>query len=249
MKKTLILLMLCTILIFLSSCIKDEKSDELIKKYGTIYEAVRKADPPAVKAFLKQTPELVNKVEETNEWLYPPLTLAIECKSKSPEKSKELQEIIEILVSKGADVNVRVKYNETPLTLAAAKGQKETAELLLKEGADLNAAGTPGWTPLHQAVLNNHSELVEFFISKGAKIDTHDSNGDTPLHSAAGWGYKNIAEILLKNGADVNAIDKYDKTPLDYALMKENKEMQNLLKAHGGKAKTGKAPIKQIKPN
>jgi len=38
----------------------------------------------------------------------------------------------------GADVNIRTKYEESPLPLAASKGYTETVECLLKYDDDVN---------------------------------------------------------------------------------------------------------------
>ena len=58
-----------------------------------------------------------------------------------------LKEIIELLISKGADINAKTNENK---------------ELLLERG---------GETPLHWAVLNKRKDIGELLISKGADIN------------------------------------------------------------------------------
>ncbi|MHC9543628.1 MAG: ankyrin repeat domain-containing protein [Vulcanimicrobiota bacterium] len=233
---------------FVVSCGSGTKKD-LTSKYPTIYDAIRSADTAAVKDFIRKNPSLLNQAEPSNQYRYTPLVLAITCSANAPEKSKNFQELAEMLISKGADVNAKVKDNETPLTIAAANGQKAIAEALLAKGADINATGLPGWTPLHHAVLANKKEMVELLISRGAKVDTRDANGCFPLHSAAAWGFKDIAGILIAHGAEPNALDNFNKNPLDYAIMKKNKEMAAFLRAHGGKENSPTAPIDPNKVN
>ena len=46
-------------------------------------------------------------------------------------------EIVELLVSKGADVNATDRIGRTLLHSAASGGRKDIAELLIAEGADI----------------------------------------------------------------------------------------------------------------
>ena len=45
------------------------------------------------------------------------------------------KDIVELLISKGADVNVKTKDGKTPLLVALKKDQKEIVELLISKGA------------------------------------------------------------------------------------------------------------------
>ena len=50
--------------------------------------------------------------------------------------------MIEFLLSKGADINVKMNDNrggKTPLHIALEKNSKEMVELLISKGADINA--------------------------------------------------------------------------------------------------------------
>ena len=73
------------------------------------------------------------------------------------------------LLGRGFYTEVRGTKNETPLCVAAFKGNYPIAKLLISRNADVNVRDDDGRTPLHYAALN--SELEE-----GAKIDAEDNN-------------------------------------------------------------------------
>jgi ankyrin repeat protein len=61
----------------------------------------------------------------------------------------EIQKPAELLIVKGASVNVVTTDNETSLHCAAQSGNSEVAELLIEKGASVNALATGDQTPLH----------------------------------------------------------------------------------------------------
>jgi ankyrin repeat protein len=63
-----------------------------------------------------------------------------------------------------------------------------------------------------------------------------DSNGDGLLHIAARSGDAETVGLLIKAGVDVNLRGDMDSTPLHYAMEKEQKEVVNLLLAHGARS-------------
>ena len=116
-------------------------------------------------------------------------------------------EIVELLIAKGADVNMRDDSGQTPLLNATSGGHKEIIELFIAEGADVNAKGYDGMTPLHVAALYGRKEIAELFIAKGADVNAFSEPNP-----------------LLRSG-----------TPLDLAIMRKHPEIPDLLRKHGGK--------------
>ena len=68
----------------------------------------------------------------------------------------------DLLVGRGADLNVReTTSGTTPLYAAAAFGREQAVAILLLWGADPNIAGTDGHTPLRAAESNGYRKIAE----------------------------------------------------------------------------------------
>lgn len=87
---------------------------------------------------------------------------------------------------------------ETPLMLAALKGELTLCQRMVARGAQVNRAG---WTPLHYAASGPDVRVVDWLLSQGALVDAAAPNGMTPLMMAAGYGSFASTERLLAAGA------------------------------------------------
>ncbi|XP_056436376.1 BRCA1-associated RING domain protein 1 [Gadus chalcogrammus] len=114
---------------------------------------------------------------------------------------------------------------ETPLHLAAIKGDVEAAKELLDQGADPNLKDHAGWTPLHEACNLGHLSLVEVLLARGALLNTPGYENDSPLHDATRNGHPAVARLLLQHGASQSVLNLYGKRPADYALSLEMREV------------------------
>lgn len=77
--------------------------------------------------------------------------------------------VIDVLLSRGADVNSRTRMGTTPLHTAALYARIEVAELLIDAGADVNAQSASGVTPLAMAEAARNQPLAAMLRSRGAK--------------------------------------------------------------------------------
>ena len=118
---------------------------------------------------------------------------------------------------RGANVNARDSYQETPLHHAAYRGKTEVAALLIRKGANVNARNENKVTPLHLAASQGNTEVAALLIRKGANVNARDVYDETPLHHAAYWGKIEVAALLIRKGARVNARDENLETPLHCA--------------------------------
>ena len=110
------------------------------------------------------------------------------------------KEIVELLVSKGADVNAEYAEGNTPLHQAARSGRKDIAESLIDAGAQVN--GSDGGPPLEEAVDVEDIDMIKFLLSKGA--DVNKGGGWSPLHHAIHVANSDIVALLTKHGADID---------------------------------------------
>lgn len=99
-------------------------------------------------------------------------------------------------------INVKVPTlrGETPLMLAAIKGDRPLAEKLIEMGAPVNADF--GWTALHYAASTGQTAMTRFLIEKGAEVNARTERGVTPLYMAARIIAAPTVDVLLEAGAD-----------------------------------------------
>lgn len=109
---------------------------------------------------------------------------------------------LEVFILAGGDVNVRdEEYEDTPLHVAAWKGNLEIARVLIKEGSNVNSLNNSLLTPLHYAVFIGHLQLVKELIKSGADVSLSTKDGRTAYQISIDKGYNEITKILLENGA------------------------------------------------
>jgi ankyrin repeat protein len=111
-------------------------------------------------------------------------------------------------------VEIRTEKDESPLMLAAIKGQLELCRQLIARDADVNK---PGWAPLHYAATNGNVEVIQLLLDHYAYIDADSPNGSTPLMMAAMYGSDQAVKVLLDAGADASLKNTMGLSALDFA--------------------------------
>ena len=125
-----------------------------------------------------------------------------------------------------------------PLGLAVFFGHRQVVELLLAAGAEVNLPSREAMkvTPLQSAAAAREVDIARLLIEHGANVNVKQAEaGFTPLHEAAANGDLDFAALLVNNGADINAKTSDGKTPLGFAEERNQKEMADFLRKHGGK--------------
>jgi len=115
-------------------------------------------------------------------------------------------EVMQSLVSAGADVNAKV-CGCSAIFYAAFYGRNETINFLADMDAELDSTNLNGETALFWAVERGQYEAVELLLKRGAKVSAMDQRGYTALHKAAKMGSLPMVQLLVETGqADVNQI-------------------------------------------
>jgi serpin B len=140
-------------------------------------------------------------------------------------------EAVKKLIQAGKPVN---GPGDTPLHLAAARGNVAVAAILLAGGADVNANDQyADEMPLHLAASHGHGDMVELLIAKGARVDVKNAFDMTPLHRAVESGHRETVEVLIKHGANVNEPTNNGGSPLRMAIHRGDRAIIELLVRRG----------------
>ncbi|RQO80390.1 ankyrin repeat domain-containing protein [Acidovorax sp. FJL06] len=123
-----------------------------------------------------------------------------------------------LLAARGVNVEARNAQDESPLMMAALKGNVEAVKALIARDADVNKRG---WAPLHYAASAGspqHAAIISLLLESHAYIDAASPNGTTPLMMAAHYGSIEAVQLLLEEGADPTLKNQLGLTATDFAL-------------------------------
>jgi len=136
--------------------------------------------------------------------------------------NKNVLFLVQLLLDRGADVNVASKDGETPLYMACFKGLTSVVATLLEYGAKMD--GTSGIKlPLNVACRQNDVSVVRLLLNSGANPDIPEAGLNRyhrvlPLHIAAVDGTCEVVELLLKYVSNIDITDACGSTALHYAV-------------------------------
>lgn len=125
-------------------------------------------------------------------------------------------------------VEVRNANDESPLMLAALKGDLQLCRLMIQKGGDVNK---PGWTPLHYAATHGHLAVLNLLLEENAYIDAASPNNTTPLMMAAQYGTPAAVKLLLEAGADPLLKNDLGLNAIDFAVRAERMESADIISA------------------
>ncbi len=150
--------------------------------------------------------------------------------------SEEETEVLEYLIRKGADINLK-NNGWTALIEAADEGSLESMRRLLKAGADVDyyfTQDTP--TAITMAASEGYLKCLKLLVEYGADINGVGKSLP-PLHMAAAEDKRAVIDYLISQKIDVNKKDGAGRTPLMYAASEgKNYAIKKLLEAGANKS-------------
>ena len=184
--------------------------------FDDFFIAIKRDDPRTIVRLVRRgfDPNTRNPQGETG------LTMAF--------KEASLKAVEALLAAPGIQVNALNSAGESPLMLAALRGQAEWATRLLQMDADVNKTG---WAPLHYAATGGHLALVRQLLDKHAYIDAESPNGTTPLMMAAGYGSLATVRLLLEEGADPSLKNQLGLSAQDFAARANREDVTEAVAA------------------
>lgn len=155
--------------------------------YEDFFTAVKRDDGATVQSLVKRgfDPNSRDPAGQT--------ALHLALRDRSPRVVNALWE------SPQLDVNSINASGESPLMMAALRGDLDRVVQLLGRGAKVHQ---DGWSPLHYAATGPEPKVVALLLERGAPIDALSANRTTPLMMAAGYGAEASVDLLLARGAD-----------------------------------------------
>jgi hypothetical protein len=157
-------------------------------------------------------------------------------------------ELLRYAVGAIHDVNARTSKGDTLLGIAIANQRFEAVKTFLARGADPNTAGRDEVSPLYLQVKvisyggvskSDAEQSIRSMLARGANPNVTITHDGALIHYALTTDLNNVVKLLIEAGADVNAIGPRGKSPLTIAIERSNREMQGLIRKHGGREHTG----------
>ncbi|GIJ81677.1 hypothetical protein Asppvi_000177 [Aspergillus pseudoviridinutans] len=129
-----------------------------------------------------------------------------------------LYDVVQLLLGKGADPNIREDQNRTPFFWAATGSRRrrfpsdfrfcydDMIRFLLRAGADPSLTDDKGNTPLAEAVVIGNEDFVKLVVESGPfKTNTQGDEEKTPLMRAATGGRPTCMMYLLQHPAHMGS--------------------------------------------
>eukprot|EP00117_Sycon_ciliatum_P034431 scpid28750/ scgid26277/ Tyrosine-protein kinase HTK16 len=111
---------------------------------------------------------------------------------------KGSEDVVQALLSSGADPKLKDTNGNTPLKVAANEGHSGVVRALLQhKDCDVqDRAPHTGWVPLHESAMRGHVEVVKLLLQLGAPINPRTPDNDTPRDLALRFQHRAVVEVL-----------------------------------------------------
>jgi ankyrin repeat protein len=116
-----------------------------------------------------------------------------------------LEEVVQMLMDAGADVNAQGGWYGNALQSASAEGHEKVVQMLMDAGADVNAQGGHFGNALQAASQGGHEKVVQMLMDAGADVNAQGGWYGNALQAASQGGHEKVVQMLMDAAADVNA--------------------------------------------
>lgn len=139
---------------------------------------------------------------------------------------------VEAFIEAGADVNVMVGQNWTPLLVAIEGGHTNIVRMLLAAKANANVTNMYGRSGLWHAIEAGYSDIAILLINAGASIHWN-SLTNTALYRAACLGLTDVVIAIIAKKFNINIADEASNTPLHFAASNGHTDTTRVLIENG----------------
>ncbi|KAB8257712.1 ankyrin repeat-containing domain protein [Aspergillus pseudonomiae] len=208
-----------------------------------LHEAAREGKTQVAESLLNANPKLASVKDDDNRlpihWAVaynrlPIVELLVATKNFDPDvedgsgwtplmiaaslKNAEGDPIIDLLLKKGADVNVTSNSGQNALHFATSKASLSTVRTLIANKCSARVKDKRGQLALHRAAAIGSSPIIKVLLQDGkSPVNAADVDGLTALHHAISEGHGEAAITLLKAGAETDKKDANGTLAIDMA--------------------------------
>ncbi len=147
--------------------------------------------------------------------------------------AKANEEVCQLFLDAGMDINCRDSAGTPMLSIAARAGRENMIQWLVENGASIDEVSMDrGYSAVMDAVWKGSVPIVEKLISLGANLNFVGNDGQTALIIATGSNNQKICRLLAENGADPSVEDRMGMSSMKYAELFKKTELVELYKKY-----------------
>ncbi|KAI0474242.1 ankyrin repeat-containing domain protein [Xylaria cf. heliscus] len=148
---------------------------------------------------------------------------------------KGFDEIVRLLLEKGANVNHRYNHSAGSPILHLVNSDT-TMAILLEYNPNLEATDSNGRSILNKMAAESEPRMftIRRLVNAGANLESKDNNGDTPLCNAVISENYDVIKYLVSKGAHINTLKPKWGSPIHYVAIFGKEKFINMLVELGG---------------
>jgi ankyrin repeat protein len=142
------------------------------------------------------------------------------------------QDVLDLLIKYGADVNSRDNQGMTPLLYACQHGRAEAVKSLIDAGADPDLPYSDGRPPVVVAAAKNHASIVKLLMDASEAANSF-SNRFALISYAVRHRSEELMAVLKEKDTPLDVHDDRGLSPLSTAILRHDRHGAIFLLDHG----------------